>query len=143
MDEFYSLGFLLNRASVSMSKLLNARLESENIDLPHSQFIVLRCLYYNDGLSQQEIARLLCKDASAIKRTIDNLEKKGLVVRSQASQRENSIGITQKGQELMPIALACGNNALKDALEGIDNTDYEKLRTLLNHIYLNIEELPE
>ncbi|WP_165043221.1 MarR family winged helix-turn-helix transcriptional regulator [Dysgonomonas sp. ZJ709] len=143
MDEFYSLGFLLNRASVSMSKLLNARLESEAIDLPHSQFIVLRCLHYKDGLSQQEIARLLCKDAAAIKRTIDNLEKKELVARSQVSQRENCINITSKGQELIPTALECGDNVLKDSLKDIEDIDYEKLKTLLDKIYMNIEEISQ
>ena len=75
MDKLYSLGFLLNRTSVALGKTLNNKLQEADIDLPHSQFVVLRCIYYRDGLSQLEISNLLFKDAAAIKRTIDNLTK--------------------------------------------------------------------
>ncbi|WP_304407722.1 hypothetical protein, partial [uncultured Desulfovibrio sp.] len=70
MDTYESLGFLLNRASHALAKALRIVLERYAVDLPHSQFVMLRLLYYKDGLSQQEIAALLCKDAAAIKRTI-------------------------------------------------------------------------
>ena len=81
MKDFNSIGLLLNKASVALSKSLNAAISANNIDLPHSQFIVLRCLYYNDQISQLDIAKLLSKDAAAIKRTVDELEKKRLVIR--------------------------------------------------------------
>lgn len=137
MDEFYSLGLLLSRASVSVAKLLNIELSNQNIDLPHSQFIVLRCIHFKGEISQQEIASLLCKDAAAIKRTIDNLEKKGLVTRKQISQRENHIQITNKGNELIPKAIECAKKALNQALTGFGKTEYQQLRKMLNLIYLN------
>lgn len=140
MDSFFSLGFLLNRASVSISKLLNSRLESENINLPHSQFIVLRSLHYRGAMSQNEIAKLLSKDAAAIKRTIDNLEAKELVSRTQVSKKENQINITPKGKRLLPIALKCAEKALEDTLKNIEPVDREKIKTLLNQIHLNIED---
>ena len=71
-----------------MAKALRIVLERYAVDLPHSQFVMLRLLYYKDGLSQQEIAALLCKDAAAIKRTIDNLKKRGLVERVHVSKAE-------------------------------------------------------
>lgn len=140
MDSLYSLGFLLNRASFSLAKMLRAELKRNNLELPHSQFIVLRCLYYKDGLNQQEIATLLCKDAAAIKRTVDNLEGRGLVSRVHVSQRENSIRITDQGKELMPLALKCGDLALDKVLKDIEADDYELLKQLLHRIYLNAEQ---
>ena len=138
MDHFYSLGLLLGRASVALSKALNTALAAHDIDLPHSQFIVLRCLYYNNGLSQLEIAHLLSKDASAIKRTVDNLEKKGLVVRRQVRTLKNSVHITAKGHELIPKALEVGKKITDEALSGID--ERELLRTMLNGIHTNLEK---
>ena len=139
MDNLYSLGFLLNRASFSLAKMLRIELQRNNIELPHSQFIVLRCLFFKDGLSQKELATLLCKDAAAIKRTIDNLEGRGLVCRTHVSQRENAIEITQAGKELMPFAIECGNLAIDKVLQDISGADYDLLKELLQRIYLNVE----
>ncbi len=140
MNELYSLGFLLNRASFSLAKALRTEFEENNIDLPHSQFIVLRCLYYKDAISQQELATLLCKDAAAIKRTVDNLEKKGLIVRTQVSQRQNAVTITEKGKTLLPQAMKFGKIAENHALDSITIEDGNLLKQLLQKIYNNIEE---
>ena len=51
----------------------------------------------------------LYKDASAIKRSIDNLEKKGLVERKVVSRCKNNIYLTEKGRELMPEVIAVAN----------------------------------
>jgi DNA-binding MarR family transcriptional regulator len=133
MDRFYSLGHLLGRASVALSKSLNARLEACDIDLPHSQFIVLRCLYYKDALSQLDIAKLLSKDAAAIKRTIDSLEKKELVIRKQKRTLKNSVCISDKGKKLMPQV----DNLINEALNGIEIDNQELLLTMLDKIYIN------
>lgn len=74
----HTLGFLLARASNSMATHLNSLLKKEGIDLPHSQYIVLKCLYDEDGISQQDLADKIYKDTAAIKRTLDILEKKRL-----------------------------------------------------------------
>lgn len=140
MDNLYSLGFLLNRASFSLAKMLRIELKRNNIELPHSQFVVLRCLYYKDGLSQKELATLLCKDAAAIKRTIDNLENRGLVCRTHVSQRENAIEITEAGKALIPLAIECGNRAIDKVLLNVSGADYEFLKQLLDRIYLNVEQ---
>lgn len=71
-----SLGFLLDRALWTLSSTLNATLKEKGIDLPHSQYIIMRFLDEKEGISQNKLAILLHKDAAAIKRSIDNLEKK-------------------------------------------------------------------
>ncbi|MDR2949911.1 MAG: MarR family transcriptional regulator [Prevotella sp.] len=141
MNKLYSLGFLLNRASFSLAKALNSEFKRHNIDLPHSQFIVLRCLYYKDALSQHDLATLLCKDAAAIKRTIDNLETKGLVTRKQVSQRQNSVLITEKGKLLIPYAIEHGESIIKKVLGPATNMETEALYKLLDKIYNNAEKI--
>ena len=138
MNDFYSLGLLVSRASVSLAKSLNTSLEGHNIDLPHSQFIVLRCLYYKDALSQLEIANLLFKDAAAIKRTVDLLEKKGLIIRRQVRTLKNSICITEKGRELMPKVIDIADNLIDEALSGIEPDNRELLKIMLDKIYMNL-----
>jgi len=141
MEDLYSLGLLLNRASVSLAKTMNATLIAKNIDLPHSQFIVLRCLYYKDGLSQFEIANLLSKDAAAIKRTVDLLEKKEYVVRKQVRTLKNSVCLTDKGKKLIPEAMKIGDRLTAEALDGIKPENKRFLCEMLDKIYTNLEKV--
>jgi len=140
MDDFYSLGLLLSRASIALAKSMNASLEAHNIDLPHSQFIVLRCLHYRDALSQMDIAKLISKDAAAIKRTVDLLEKKGFVTRKQVRTLKNSVCITDKGKNLMPQVLKIADNQISEALKDITIEDQKSLRIMLDNIYINLEK---
>lgn len=97
-----SLGFLLDRALWTLSTALTTAFKEKGIDLPHSQYIIMRFLNEQDGMSQNKLAILLHKDAAAIKRSIDNLEKKGLVVRNAVTGRKNGIYLTEKAKALMP-----------------------------------------
>lgn len=101
-----SLGFQLGKALWALSATLNATLKENGIDLPTSQYIIMRFLYEQDGISQNRIATLMHKDAAAIKRSIDNLEKKGLVERRAVSRCKNNIFLTEKGRELIPEVIA-------------------------------------
>ncbi len=141
MDKLQSLGFLLNRTSFALIKALRNEFRKRDIDLPHSQFIVLRTLYLEEAMSQQELATRMYKDAAAIKRTIDNLEEKGLVRREQASQRENTLIITDEGLKLAPIAIEYADALLDKILEPIDEVDMSYLYNLLGDIYLNAENV--
>ncbi len=97
-----SLGFLLDRALWTLSSALGASFKEKGIDLPHSQYIIMRFLDEQDGISQNRLARLLHKDAAAIKRSIDILEKKGMVIRKAVTGRKNGIYLTGKAKALMP-----------------------------------------
>lgn len=140
MDKLYSLGFLLNRTSVALGKTLNNKLQEADIDLPHSQFVVLRCIYYRDGLSQLEISNLLFKDAAAIKRTIDNLEKKGYIERRQVHSQKNSIFITEQGKSVLPEAFKIAEAVVGIALNNFREKEVQNLMNALNIIYENVEK---
>lgn len=140
MNEFVSLGLLLNRVATAMSTTLNSALAEAGIDLPQSQFIVLRCLYYNGDLSQLDIARLLSKDPAAIKRTVDNLESKGLVKRIPVRTLKNSVSITEVGKALMPGALAIAKAASDKATAGLTTDELKVLRANLELINNNIKK---
>lgn len=141
MNDFNSLGLLVTRASVALAKALNQAITAGGIDLPQSQFIVLRCVYFKNGLSQLEIAHILSKDAAAIKRTVDNLEEKGLVVRKQVRTLKNAVCITEKGTELMPQLLQIAEKTIEEALRGINSKQRELLYAILNTINSNLQNV--
>ena len=134
-----TLGFLLARASYAMAASLNSLVKNEGIDLPHSQYIVLKVLYEKDGLSQQELATKVYKDVAAIKRTLDILENKGLVKRIPVTMRKNSILITDEGKKLIPQVLDCIKKWEDSILSDIDDQEYETFENVLNTIYNNTQ----
>lgn len=107
-----SLGFLLDRALWTLSATLSAAFKEKGIDLPHSQYIIMRFLDEQDGMSQNQLATLLHKDAAAIKRSIDILEKKGLVVRKAVTARKNGVYLTDNAKALMPEVKAIADRIL-------------------------------
>ncbi len=134
-----TLGFLLARASNAMAANLNSLLKNEGIDLPHSQYVILKTLYEEDGISQQELAERVYKNVAAIKRTLDILENKGLVKRIPVSMRKNSIVITQAGKELIPEVMDCIDKSKQSILAGISNEEYNTFISVLARIYHNIK----
>lgn len=140
MDEFYSLGFLMGRASIALAKSVNAAFAENGIDLPHSQFIVLRCVYYKDGISQLSIAKTIFKDAAAVKRTVDYLEEKGLVVRSEVRHLKNAVHITEKGKTLMPKVIEVANGVIDTALSGMTPQGRHAFLFALDEIYNNLNK---
>lgn len=132
-----TLGFLLSRASNSMSVHLNTLLKKNGIDLPHSQYVILKHLYDEDGISQQELADKIYKDTAAIKRTLDILEKKGLIQRIPVTMRKNSVIITEQGKELMPKVMDCLERSKQFVLSGISEQEYKLFTDILERIYQN------
>lgn len=104
-----SLGFRLDRALWAISTALSTALKEKGINLPHSQYIIMRFLYEQDGISQNRIAAFLHKDAAAIKRSIDILVKKRLAERRVISRSKNGIYLTKQGRQLMPEVIAIAN----------------------------------
>ena len=137
-NEEHTLGFLIGRASHTMITYLNKILRKEGIDLPHSQYILLKVLYFKDNVSQKELADMVYKDTSAIKRTLDILEKKKLIERVPVTLRKNNIVILKAGRELIPEVFACMDRHKEPMLAGISNDEYELFTDVLERIRLNI-----
>lgn len=113
------LGYLMERCLNGMVAVLDKNLNKNGIDLPHSQYVVMRALYQQDKISQSKLADLLQKDIAAIKRTIDKLEEKGLVKRHAVSGRQYNIHITAKGKRMKEAIIGVGQQTLQTLLTDI------------------------
>ncbi len=120
-----------------MTGVLNANMKKQGIDLPHSQYSVIRALFDEDGISQAEIATRLHKDAAAIKRSVDNLENKGLIIREPASLCKYSIYLSETGKKMQPEIMRIVGQSIEEILEDISEKDFEILTGLLNRIYMS------
>ncbi|SMO72999.1 MarR family winged helix-turn-helix transcriptional regulator [Melghirimyces algeriensis] len=72
--------------------------ESEGLGICGGQFMFLKFLYHQDGVSQEYISKQLLIDKGTTARAIQNLEKLGYVIRkkSQTDRRQNVVFLTEK-----------------------------------------------
>lgn len=78
---------------------IQRRLKAHGIDLTFEMLQILASLWRQDGMNQQELAARNFKDKASLTSLLNNLEKKGLVMRmeNKADRRNKNIFLTEKG----------------------------------------------
>lgn len=133
-ENAHLIGYYLERCLLEMTRKLSSNFAEAGIDLPYSQYIVMRALHKNGPQSQAQIAHFLNKDTAAIKRTLDYLEKRGLVIRNKVSGRENIVNISDKGCEMMPLIIKVAESTIKELLNGVPDETIEIVLSFLMSI---------
>ncbi len=84
------------------AKYLNKRMESVNLTFGLYPFLIE--IYSNDGISQEDLAKILYLNESTVTRNREKLEKRGLIVRT-PNKRKKIITITYEGKEVAKIVM--------------------------------------
>ncbi len=92
----------LIRVNTAFRQHIQATLRHNNMDLTFEMLQVLACLWAANGINQQEIANLTVKDKASVTYLIDNLTKRGLVIRKEDEddRRNKLIFLTEAGKAL-------------------------------------------
>jgi len=91
----------------------------------------------NPGCSQAEIAREVAMDDSAMVAIIDELEERGLALRtrSPADRRRNSLSLTPEGEKLMTDMIGCAMAVEKPMRDAMTAEELATLIALLRRAY--------
>lgn len=136
-QEINLIGFMMEQALATMSTSLAINLKAEGIDLPHSQYAVMRLIYSStEPISQVKISEILKKDAAAIKRTLDILERKGYIIREAHDGRTNVISCT-------PLALAQKNRIIDTANNTLHQLFCDFNRQDISSLYQMLSKLAQ
>ena len=84
------------------AKYLNKRMESVNLTFGLYPFLIE--IYSNDGISQEDLAKILYLNESTVTRNLEKLEKRGLIVRT-PNKRKKIMPITDEGKEVAKIVM--------------------------------------
>lgn len=92
----------LLRMQTTFRQAIQRRLRLESIDLTFEMLQIMVILWKSDGVNQQELADATFKDKASLTSIINNLQAKGLVVRSRdsADRRNNVINLTPSGHQM-------------------------------------------
>ncbi|MFC0211275.1 MarR family winged helix-turn-helix transcriptional regulator [Paenibacillus chartarius] len=129
-----SLGFQINHAGRRLSQLLTNRFQP--FEITTEQWTVLNRLAEKDGISQKELAQKAEKDPTNLTRILDQLERKGLVVRQpNASDRRSYLTlITDKGRALNEQLIPIEQETMRSVMSGLADEQLAQLRIMLRHI---------
>jgi DNA-binding MarR family transcriptional regulator len=135
-----SIGFLLRRNHLYLSRLLASRISSENITLGVWYF--LRALWEEDGITQRELTRRLGAVEPTAVTALEQMERRGLIWRGKDPQdrRRRIVYLTEKGRKLEQDLLPYVQETNQIALSGISSEDVEHLRATLLKIKANFDD---
>ncbi|MDF3077954.1 MAG: mgrA 2 [Sphingobacteriaceae bacterium] len=135
-----SLGSLIGSTRRLILRELSAAFIENQIPLSIEQYIFIYTLNKaSNEVTQQNMADLMCKDKSSILRTIDVLEKDGLVKRDadSADRRKNTLHLTSKCKNLLHEVSDIEAKVIERLTAGISGQDYEALVRALGQIQEN------
>lgn len=124
-DQYHQFGRLLGQAARLLSNRVNFSFRQAGYELTIEQWSILSDLNRQDGVSQQVFADRSAKNKASITSLINNLEKKGWVLRKpdRDDRRSNKIFITEEGIKVYEMLSPILQETLEQTLHPFSNQD--------------------
>jgi MarR family transcriptional regulator, organic hydroperoxide resistance regulator len=134
----YNLGYKLKLASQLMYRDFLERLEPYGLTPFH--YLVLCCLWEEDGLSTTGIADKLKQLGATLTGVVDRMEDRNLVYRERDSsdRRIVRVWLTDDGKQLMKVLPSLGAETIQRATENVSEAQQEAVLKLLDQIAENL-----
>ena len=132
-----TLGYYIDRALCVMIKRLNWELRNENLKFQHSGFTIIRVLSEVDCINQSNLAKIIGKEKSGIGKTLRTLENEGYIQRDALNGCTNSVKLTDKGKEILPLLNRIADRVTERAFIGFSQKKRVEVMRNLTLIYKN------
>lgn len=121
---------------------IQLKIKEQDLNITFELLEVIFYLARNDGANQQEIADVLIKDKSSMTYLVDNLVKRGMVMRQEDEQdrRNKRIFLTVAGKSLIDNLNPWLIERYEKATEGIRAADIEKAIALVQRMNHKLKE---
>ena len=133
-----SIGFKINQTANKLNNKYNQLLQE--YDIAPEQRATLEIIKYETDVNQTKIANILGKDKTTISRTLNTLEKKGFITKSQKDKRTNLIEITLKGENILNNSSTKVNIFRKNIISKLNDDEVVNLILLLEKVAFSVEE---
>src|SRR6476646_4094764 len=132
------LGYRIKLLSQLLGRKFQERLEP--LGLTPFHWVVLCCLWEEDGLATSSISEKLQQVGGTLTGVLDRMEERGLIRRERDchDRRVWRIWLTESGQQLQEVLPPIAVEIRDQALVGISPADRQHLSDLLNRVILNI-----
>jgi DNA-binding MarR family transcriptional regulator len=140
-EELYnSYSFLLDRTARRVKQYAQQRFKELKLNVTVDQWLVLKHLYENEKMKQNELAEILFKDNPTLTRIIDLLVDKALVVRNihPEDRRSFHVALTKEGKKKVEQIRPKVKDIRLQAWSGLSERDFAHFKKVLNTIYENL-----
>ncbi len=140
-DEFF--GKWLALAHLKLFNLLTRILHKEGYDITFEQFILLKIINVNEGISQRELADTMSKDKTSIARAVSVLEDHHKVVRisSKDDKRKKGLYLTKEGREHLKLVMPKFIEFRKEIEKEFSKIELEQTTATMKKIIERINQL--
>ncbi|MBY5033819.1 MarR family transcriptional regulator [Streptococcus gallolyticus] len=117
-----------------------ANIEFREMDLAKGQYLYLVRICQYPGIIQEELSEMLKVDRSTVARSVQKLEKNGLVLRKTAdgNRKNKHLYATEKGLELYEVLQREHHYSEERSLTGLTQEEASELERLLTKVRENI-----
>lgn len=138
LEEVYF--YVIERTMRTAKQLSNKLFSANGFPITVDQWVILKRIHDDEGLSQAEISEHTFKDPAAITRIVDQLQKKGMAERVQDpnDRRRFNLILTTLGQKTYSEILPEVQRQRALGVEGISTEELEAMKLTLNKIYKNL-----
>ncbi|MBK6824905.1 MAG: MarR family transcriptional regulator [Saprospiraceae bacterium] len=135
---FYSV----EKSIKSYRQFAQKSIDKKGLDITIDQWLVLKTIENNAGMTQQQIAINVFKDYASITRIIEILVTKKYLERNfhSVDRRRFDLSITKLGFEMLKRLTPIIESNRKQALNGITKSEIELLKNVLNKITENVSK---
>ncbi len=142
-QEFF--GKWIGMAHHRMFHLLTRTFQKEGFDLTFEQFILLKIINANEGISQQELANFMDRDKTSITRAINILEDNHKVIRINLKddRRKKGIYLTKEGRILLEKILPKFLEIKSELEKGFNKKEISNTVDLLKRLVNRVNEMEE
>ena len=130
--------YTLEKSIKSYRQYAQKQLIMNNFDITIDQWLILKSIKENSGLTQQQIGINVFKDYASVTRIIELLVKKNYLQRvAHTDKRRFILRMTGEAEDLMRSIQKVINANRRKALNGIDEDKLMSLKETLNKIIDN------
>jgi len=130
--------YTLEKSIKSYRQYAQKQLIMNNFDITIDQWLILKSIKENSGLTQQQIGINVFKDYASVTRIIELLVKKNYLQRvAHTDKRRFILRMTSEAEDLMRSIQKVINANRRKALDGIDEDKLISLKETLNKIIDN------
>ena len=140
------LGMIVSGMMKQFFRILRKRIHEFDSDSTIEQMGILHAIKSKqEDMIQQNMADLLGKDKSSILRSIDLLEKRGLLhrIKDPNDRRKNIISLSESGKEKLHQHFEMERKLTDSLIEGINEAELKNFYAVISRIKDNAERLSE
>lgn len=133
--------FVIEQTSKLAKQHSQRAFDEAGLGITVDQWVLLKVIEENEGLSQQELAEASSRDPASITRTLDILERKNLVQRLALPQnrRQYLIHLTREGRVFIQTHMQMVDALRRQSIAGFAPEELETLLQLLRRIQINMD----